>query len=131
MKMGPKPKVESMTKLLEINSSECFGCGTCADLCASVFGIDAHEPKARIIDQDASTETEIEEAIQACPAQCISWRNLDCEKCESCLAMCSNFFAFHENEQLAEMVIPAGSMEDCLEHALAYCSEECLDWTEE
>ncbi len=61
-----------MAKQIVIEKEECLGCGTCAELCPDVFGLDEDEEKAFVKRADAVDEDCVEEAISSCPAECIS-----------------------------------------------------------
>jgi ferredoxin len=117
-----------MTKYLNIDTDECKGCGTCAEMCSSAFALDEITMKAKVLDPASAGEDEIEEVILSCPAQCISWRYRDCGDCETCMLYCSNVFAFNESEEMAELILPDGSLEDCLEDAMEGCADDCIDW---
>jgi ferredoxin len=62
-----------MAKLVVIDEQECDGCQTCVELCPDVFEFDEDAEVARVIDPEAEDAC-IEEAIDSCPAECISWR---------------------------------------------------------
>jgi ferredoxin len=55
----------------------------------------------------------------------------ECTGCETCVELCSEVFAFNENEQKAEVVLPEGGPEDCIEEAIATCPVECIRWEED
>jgi ferredoxin len=62
-----------MAKLVVIDEQECDGCQTCVELCPDVFEFDEDAEVARVIDPEAEDAC-IEEAIDSCPAECISWQ---------------------------------------------------------
>jgi ferredoxin len=62
-----------MAKLVVIDEQECDGCQTCAELCPEVFEFDEDAEVARVINPEAEDAC-IEEAIDSCPAECISWQ---------------------------------------------------------
>ena len=51
----------------------CVGCGSCAELCPEVFEMDEEAEKARVILPEGVSNECIEEAMTACPEECISW----------------------------------------------------------
>jgi len=55
-----------------IDTDECVGCESCVELCPEVFGFDEKEEKAYVIKPEGGPEDEIQEAIDACPVECIS-----------------------------------------------------------
>ena len=62
-----------MAKHVVIDEQECDGCQTCVELCPDVFEFDEDAEVARVIDPEAEDAC-IEEAIDSCPAECISWQ---------------------------------------------------------
>jgi ferredoxin len=62
-----------MAKLVVIDEQECDGCQTCVELCPDVLEFDENAEVARVIDPEAEDAC-IEEAIDSCPAECISWQ---------------------------------------------------------
>ncbi|MCF8109578.1 MAG: ferredoxin [Desulfohalobiaceae bacterium] len=62
-----------MSQKVVIDEEECTGCETCVELCPEVFGLDEESEVAYVIDADAASEEEIQEAIDSCPVECISW----------------------------------------------------------
>lgn len=62
-----------MAKKVVLNDEECMACGTCEALCPGVFKLNEATGKAEIINPEGASEDEIQEAIDSCPAQCISW----------------------------------------------------------
>lgn len=61
-----------MAKRVVIDEQECDGCETCVELCPEVFAFDEEDEVAKVINPEADDEC-IEEAIDSCPAECISW----------------------------------------------------------
>jgi ferredoxin len=55
----------------------------------------------------------------------------ECIGCESCIELCSEVFAFNEEEEKAEVIMPEGGPEDCIEEAMDTCPVECIDWEED
>ena len=56
-----------------IDHEECIGCESCVEICPEVFGFDESEEKAYVIDSSAASEDKIQEAIDSCPVECITW----------------------------------------------------------
>jgi ferredoxin len=52
----------------------------------------------------------------------------ECIGCESCVELCPEVFAFNEAEEKAEVIMPEGGPEDCIEEAIATCPVECISW---
>jgi ferredoxin len=62
-----------MGKKVVIEIEECVGCETCVELCPDVFTFDEDEQKAHVAKEEGGDEACIDEAIETCPTQCISW----------------------------------------------------------
>ena len=54
----------------------------------------------------------------------------ECIGCESCVELCAEVFAFNEAEEKAEVIMPEGGSEDCIEEAMDTCPVECIHYTE-
>ena len=91
---------------MDINFDDCIGCGICIDICSDVFGFDESETNAIIKKRAVENEECVEEAMESCPAQCISWSSDKCESCETCLILCSEVFSFNEIEDMIEVMLP-------------------------
>ncbi len=52
----------------------------------------------------------------------------ECIGCESCVELCAEVFAFNEDEEKAEVILPEGGPEDCIEEAMETCPTECITW---
>ena len=50
----------------------------------------------------------------------------ECIGCESCVELCAEVFAFNEAEEKAEVIMPEGGPEDCIEEAMDTCPVECI-----
>jgi ferredoxin len=116
-----------MPKYIDVDTDACVACGTCVDICPNVFQFNESNLTVSVMEQYSVSEDELEEAIQSCPAHCISWVRQDCVRCETCSILCSEAFTFNENEQAAEVILPAGSLEDCLEDMSELFKEECIE----
>ena len=57
----------------EVDEEECIACGACEDLCPEVFRLNENLGFVQVINPDGGSEDKIEEAIEACPVQCIHW----------------------------------------------------------
>lgn len=110
-----------------INSDDCIGCGSCVDICLEFFGFDESETRSIVKKRGVGAENCIEEAMESCPAQCISWSSDKCVSCESCLILCFDFFSFNENEEMDEVVLQEGDIEDSIEETTGSCPSECLN----
>jgi ferredoxin len=55
-----------------IDERECDGCETCVALCPEVFELDEDAEVVKVINPEADADC-IEDAIDACPAECIYW----------------------------------------------------------
>jgi ferredoxin len=62
-----------MIRRVYIDEEECIGCGTCEEICPEVFKLNENTDKAEVIAQGRAPEDQIEEAIEACPVECIHW----------------------------------------------------------
>lgn len=59
-------------KKLVIDEVKCIGCGTCTALCPKVYRLN-DDFKAEVIDQNADSQDNIQNSIDSCPTQAISW----------------------------------------------------------
>lgn len=55
----------------------------------------------------------------------------ECAGCRTCVELCPEVFAFNEDEEKAEVMLPEGGPEDCIEEAIGSCPVECIDWEED
>lgn len=62
-----------MSRVVLLDEECCIGCGSCAEICPEVFEMDEDEEKARVTMPLGGDEECIDEAIDTCPADCISW----------------------------------------------------------
>jgi len=62
-----------MARKIVIDEEECIGCGTCEEICPEVFTLNEKTDKAEVVDPKGAPEAQIEEAIEACPVECIHW----------------------------------------------------------
>lgn len=62
-----------MAKRVVIDADECVACGTCVEICPEVFEMEDEADAATVIKESGGPEDLIQEAIDSCPVQCISW----------------------------------------------------------
>jgi ferredoxin len=62
-----------MSKKVVIDQEECIGCESCVEICPEVFAFDPDTEKAYVIKPEGGPEEDIQEAIDSCPVECISW----------------------------------------------------------
>lgn len=62
-----------MSKKVVLDQEECIGCESCVEICPEVFGFDEDEEMAYLIMEEGGPEDKIQEAIDSCPSECISW----------------------------------------------------------
>jgi ferredoxin len=67
----------TMARRVVIDADECIGCESCVELCAEVFAFNEDEEKAEVIMPEGGPEDCIEESIETCPVECISWEESD------------------------------------------------------
>ncbi|MGE0085807.1 MAG: ferredoxin [Desulfococcaceae bacterium] len=60
-----------MSRKVVIETEKCIGCQSCAELCPDIFGFDEDAEKAKVIMESGWAEDCIQEAMDACPAECI------------------------------------------------------------
>lgn len=56
-----------------VDETVCIGCTHCAHVARNTFYIEPEYGRARAIRQDGDAEEVIQEAIDTCPVDCISW----------------------------------------------------------
>lgn len=64
-----------MARTLVIDQETCSGCGTCAAIAEDCFAVSDETDKAYVVDQSACSEDEIQEAIDTCPEEAITWQD--------------------------------------------------------
>lgn len=52
----------------------------------------------------------------------------ECIGCETCVELCSDVFAFNEDEGKAYVIKEEGGDEDCIEEAVGSCPAECISY---
>jgi ferredoxin len=60
-----------MGKRVVIETEECTGCETCVELCPEVFEFNEADEVAVVIKAEGGSEGCIDDAINACPVECI------------------------------------------------------------
>ena len=62
-----------MAREITIDRDECLGCESCVELCPEIFGFDENEGKAYIKQLEGCDDEVIQEAVDNCPAGCITF----------------------------------------------------------
>ncbi len=62
-----------MAKRPVVDEEKCTGCGTCEAIAGDCFALNEETEKAIVKDPCKGTEDEIQEAIDTCPEEAISW----------------------------------------------------------
>ena len=57
-----------------IDKEACIACGNCEAVCPEVFRLNENLGYSEVIDPVGASEERIQDAIDQCPAQCISWQ---------------------------------------------------------
>ncbi|MCX5861440.1 MAG: ferredoxin [Desulfomonile sp.] len=63
-----------MAKTVVIDQEACTGCGTCSAIAEDCFALNEDTEKGYVTDQSACSEDDIQEAIDTCPEEAISWQ---------------------------------------------------------
>lgn len=61
-----------MNKIVVVDQDSCISCGLCISTCPSVFRFNGFG-KSEAYDPCGASESEIQQAIDGCPVQCISF----------------------------------------------------------
>lgn len=69
----PSAQAQAAGEVLDIDRTECIGCGTCVEHENKVFWLNEDEGKAYVKTQAGDLDG-IQDAIDACPVTCISWQ---------------------------------------------------------
>jgi ferredoxin len=56
-----------------IDYDACIACGNCEAVCPEVFKVNESLGYAEVINPHGAPEDRIEEAMEQCPVQCITW----------------------------------------------------------
>ena len=62
-----------MGKRVVIDEEECMGCEACVEIAPDVFEFDDDTGKALVVQPEGGDIGLVEEAMDACPADCITW----------------------------------------------------------
>ena len=62
-----------MAKKVVIDADECVACESCVEICPEVFAMDEGADAAIVIKDAGGPEDLIQEAIDTCPVECITW----------------------------------------------------------
>jgi len=62
-----------MAKRPVVDQEACTGCGTCAAIAEDCFELNEETEKAFVKPSCSSSEADIQEAIDTCPEEAISW----------------------------------------------------------
>lgn len=54
-----------------------------------------------------------------------------CIGCETCVELCPDIFAFHNESSKAYVIMPEGGDQECIEEAMASCPVSCITNDEE
>jgi len=68
---GFKQRSVDMAKVPVVDPDLCTGCGICSETCPDVFSLEGDI--AVVTDPNGASEEEIQEAIDNCPVEAISW----------------------------------------------------------
>lgn len=63
-----------MAREVVIDADQCIGCEACVETCPDVFSM-GPGGIAQVVNSAGATEEEIDEAIDMCPANCISYED--------------------------------------------------------
>jgi ferredoxin len=64
-----------MGRRVYVDEEECIGCGSCEEICPEVFVLNEETEKAEVINPEGGPQDLIEEAMEACPVECIHWED--------------------------------------------------------
>lgn len=62
-----------MAKIPEVDQTLCISCGLCPEIAPHTFELDEND-LAQVIDPEGDPEDVIQEAIDSCPVEAISWQ---------------------------------------------------------
>ncbi len=62
-----------MARIPTVDQDSCISCGLCVTTCPGVFRFN-EDGKSEVYDPNGASEQEIQQAIDGCPVQCISWK---------------------------------------------------------
>lgn len=64
-----------MAKTVYVDQDECIACESCVEICPDVFAMDDDAETAYVKNTEGAPEEDIQEAVDACPVQCIHWKD--------------------------------------------------------
>jgi len=62
-----------MNRNVTVDQDSCISCGLCVSTCPEVFRFN-NSGKSEAYNSEGATEQAIQQAIDGCPVQCISWK---------------------------------------------------------
>lgn len=62
-----------MAKIPSVDKEACISCGLCISICPGVFRF-GKDAKAEAYNTEGADKLKIQEAVDGCPVQCISWQ---------------------------------------------------------
>ena len=65
-----------MRKIPVIDLSECIDCDSCLEICPAVFKRNSETGYIEVMDLPDYPEEDVQEAINICPADCITWEDI-------------------------------------------------------
>ncbi len=60
-------------KVPVIDEEACIGCSVCEEICPEVFSMNESLGFALVMNPGGADDAQIEEAMEACPVNCITW----------------------------------------------------------
>ena len=63
-----------MAKIPYVDQNECTGCELCMEMCPEVFRMN-EEGLSEAYNREGAPEEKIQDAIDNCPVECISWKD--------------------------------------------------------
>lgn len=58
-----------------IMEEDCIACGACEEICPEVFRVNESLGFAQVINPTGAAEEKIQEAMDACPTNCLHWQD--------------------------------------------------------
>jgi len=52
----------------------------------------------------------------------------ECNGCESCVYVCPDIFRFNNTTELAEVIDPDSTDQECIAEAMDVCPVDCIYW---
>ncbi len=57
-----------------VDQETCIACGNCEAVCPGVFRLNETLGFSEVINPEGAPESQVQDAIDQCPVQCISWQ---------------------------------------------------------